>query len=98
MNFNINRLLHLGNKYGWATKSHQNFKILFTDNKGNFIEVDYNNKVIITILMHPKWKKTVLKRTGSFTNKILESIFRNPRVHTPPNIKSEYLIIKIKQI
>lgn len=90
--YRIHRLFHLSRKYGWLI-THFSLGILqFEYKDGSIVEINYKDLKIDTTLNHPKWGKTTLHRSGELTQKIIESIFRNPRAHMPrkSQIKSSY--------
>lgn len=84
------RILHLAKKYGWVLEKNNGEMCQFKNKSGELLYVNYFHLHFTTALEHPKWGKTVLKRKGDLTQKLIESIFRNPRAHMPNIIKSEY--------
>lgn len=89
--YRIYRILHLAKKYKWTLQKNDSKKCEFINKEGCELHVNYHDLKIATALNHPKWGNTVLERKGELTQKIIESIFRNPRAHMPPNkVKSEY--------
>jgi len=85
------RIKHLARKYGWKLLSEIDdtliFQKIFMVLKINFSKTGIE---IETWLEHPKKGTTQLSRSGSFSINLIEKIFRNPRIHTPENIKTEY--------
>lgn len=92
LEYRIYRIKHFGKKYGWNILMSIDELIIFT-NKDLSITISINAKTLMieTELNHPKKGETKLMRKGSFTMKLIEKIFRNPRVHTPNNIKTDYI-------
>lgn len=90
--YRIYRILHLAKKYSWHILKSDQEKVEFSNREKSVLTINYKNLDINTILDHPKWGKTTLKREGKLTHKIIESIFRNPRAHMPrkARIKSSY--------
>lgn len=90
MEYRIFRIRHLAKKYGWAFKKDDGEKFEFQDKEGSTLHINYFQLNVATALQHPKWGSTVLIRRGNLTQKIVESIFRNPRAHMPDHINSQY--------
>lgn len=86
--YRLHRIKHFAKKYGWLLLSSED-ELIFA-NKEASLRIDIKTLTIYTELTHPKKGETILKRTGSFNQKLIEKIFRNPRVHMPPQIQSEY--------
>lgn len=91
IDYRIYRIKHLAKKYGWTFRKDDAEKFEFSNSEGCTLNINYLYLKVATSLQHPKWGNTVLIRKGELTQKIIESIFRNPRVHMPAKIKSQYL-------
>lgn len=90
--FRIHRIRHFAKKHQWILKSDNREVFTFINHEYAILKIDYWNMKIETTLSHPTWGETVLIRKGDFSQKIIESIFRNPRKHMPiKKIKSEYV-------
>lgn len=89
--YRLYRINHYGKKYGWTIYLETPELIVFT-NKECMLTINVRNLTIETELNHPKKGETILLRKGNFTMKLIEKIFRNPRVHTPDNIKTNYVV------
>ena len=89
--YRLYRIKHYGKKYGWAIHLETPELIVFT-NKECTMTINVKNLTIETELNHPKKGETKLLRKGNFTMKLIEKIFRNPRVHTPDTIKTNYVV------
>lgn len=85
------RLRHFAQKYGWGLATDDGKTFVFVNNEDSMLKINYFDLNIETSLTHPKWGDTLLIRKGNFTQKIIESIFRNPRAHMPDQVKSEYI-------
>lgn len=98
--YRIHRIKRFGNKYGWALLSDDNniFQFESVHNWGFItsskviMNINYINLEVETILNHPQKGDTQLIRKGEFSMKLIEKIFRNPRVHMPHKIKGEYVV------
>lgn len=91
MEYRIYRILHLAKKYGWILKNHDEDKFEFRDKHDACLNINYRYLKVSTALNHAKWGSTILVRDGELSQKNIESIFRNPRSHMPPNIRSQYI-------
>lgn len=89
--YRIYRIWHLAKKYKWDFKKDDGEKLEFINTDGCTLNINYFYLKVATSLEHPKWGSTVLIRKGELTQKIIESIFRNPRAHMPAKIRSEYV-------
>lgn len=89
MQDNIPRLKHLGKKYGWKLLCETADALIF-QKMFVVLKISLSEMEIETMLNHPKKGYTLLNRKGAFSMNLIEKIFRNPRVHTPKNIKAEY--------
>lgn len=90
--YRVHRIKHFAKKYGWHLKSDNREVFTFISSDYAILKIDYWKMKIETSLSHPLWGDTVLIRKGDFTQKIIESIFRNPRAHMPvKKVKSEYV-------
>lgn len=85
------RILHFAKKHGWQLIKNNSIELIFENMDGINMMIDYTKLEIKTNLFHPIWGYTSLTRKGDFTQKIIESIFINPRMHMPRKIKSEYI-------
>lgn len=90
------RIKHFGKKHGWKLISETplflEFGILHIHGTPEVIlKINYITFEIETNLNHPKRGITRLIRKGEFSMKLIEKIFRNPRVHMPNKIKGEYV-------
>lgn len=91
------RIKHFAQKHGWLLMRDTGTSFIFKNfTEGPELTIDYNNLEIETSLIHPEWGNTVLIRKGKFTQKIIESIFRNPREHMPEKVQSIYKDISTK--
>lgn len=84
--YRIHRINHLAKKYSWNPICGDNEKLHFSNNHA-LIVVYYGSLKVMTTLKHPKWGLTTLQREGNITERIMELIFRNPRVHIRKNLK-----------
>ncbi len=91
MEYRMYRLRHFAQKHGWHLLSDTGTSFLFQNSENIKMIIDYTNLEIQTCLIHPQWGKTNLLRKGNFTQKIIESIFINPRQHMKGAVKSEYV-------
>lgn len=96
-NIHYYRIKHLAQKYGWQLLKETSDTLVFRRTEMGYIEpsvvtlrINFIKMEIQTILYHPKKGDTQLNRHGAFSMNLIEKIFRNPRVHTPVNIKTEY--------
>lgn len=88
--YRIHRVKHWAKKYKWVQRNLGSGLMQFS-RKYEMLFIDSKCIHIISCLNHPKYGKTVMVRKGAFTEKIIESIFRNPRQHTGKKIQSIYL-------
>lgn len=88
--YRIHRLQHFAKKYGWYLQRISRSFISF-EKDGAYLQFCYSHLSIATVLDHPKYGRTKLERTGQLSQKIIESIFRNPRHHMGKKVKSRYL-------
>lgn len=86
--YRLHRLRHFAKKYGWKELKY----LVFTKEK-TILKIDNKKLMFISSLLHPVRGYSTLSRIGEFTQKNVESIFRNPRQHTGKKIKSEYICI-----
>lgn len=93
LEYRIHRINHLAEKYSWNLRLINEDRFDFINKQEQIITVHYKELKVITTLKHPKWGRTTLKREGNITERIMELIFRNPRVHIRKNlkVKSSYL-------
>ncbi len=84
------RIKHLAQKHNWKIANDDGKECQFENAEGAILKINYVDLNIQTALTHPKWGNTVLIREGAFTQKLVESIFRNPREHMPEDIKSKF--------
>lgn len=71
-----------------ANDDGQTFKFINKDCA--ILKINYWDLNVETSISHPVWGKTVLIRKGDFTQKLIESIFRNPRAHMNEKVTSTY--------
>lgn len=91
LEYRIYRIRHFAKKHGWILIGDNGKEFTFkTYTEGAELVINYDVLEIETSLTHPEWGSTVLLRKGNFTQKIIESIFSNPREHMPEKIKSTY--------
>lgn len=91
--YRIYRIRHFATKHGWKETAASASFILFEKEEMS-LQVYLPNVQIISCVHHPQYGRTVLLRKGNFTQQIIESIFRNPRVHmNREKVKSEQCII-----
>lgn len=92
LEYRIYRLKHLAQKHGWIILNDDGENFKFISKEYAILKINYWKLEVETSLSHPTWGETVLIRKGDFTNKIIESIFRNPRAHmNTDKVKSEYV-------
>lgn len=90
--YRISRLEHLGKKHGWHLYKKDNTTMEFlSTNPPVEMSVDYINLKIKTKLLHPKQGESTLERSGELTEKLVETVFRNPRAHMPNGVNSTHL-------
>ena len=87
--YRLYRIKHYGKKYGWNFLSETT--VLVFNNKEAILTINPKELTIETELKHPVKGETKLLRQGNFTMNMIEAIFRNPRTHTPDQIRSQYL-------
>jgi hypothetical protein len=95
MNFNPTEIENLAALNGWKLlKQPNNFMLRFK--KGAcMLDVWYTRMTVGTYLNHPKQGKTQLfKRNVSL--KLLDKLFKNPRLHTRKGYHQKYNYRKIK--
>lgn len=85
MEYRMYRFRHFAQKYCWTLTNDDGKTFEFINNEGSILKINYVDAFVETTLIHPKWGSTTLIRKGDFTQKIIESIFRNPRVHISVN-------------
>lgn len=89
--YRLYRLRHFGKKHKWKENYYEKRILSFSQGK-KYLLIDLDELRIQTGMEHPKHGITVLERKGDFTQKIIESIFRNPRQHMKKEkVKSEYV-------
>lgn len=90
--YRISRLEHLGKKHGWTLYKKDTTTMEFiSPSPPAEMYVDYINLTIKTKLLHPKQGESLLVRSGVLTEKLVETIFRNPRAHMPNGVNSTHL-------
>lgn len=89
--YRTHRLQHFAKKYGWKLAGDDGKAFKFVSPHYAILKIGYWKLEVETSLSHPEWGDTVLLRKGDFTQKIIESIFRNPRHHMGKKVKSRYL-------
>ena len=90
--YRIYRIRHFAQKYDWVLNGDDGETFRFISKGYAILKINYLNLNIETSLSHPEWGNTILLRKGDFTQKIIESIFRNPRQHMDTEkVKSEYV-------
>lgn len=90
--YRLHRLRHFAKKYGWKELAYHKEGILVLQKEKKGISIDVDNIEILTSLIHPKNGYTSLHRSGNLTQRVIESIFRNPRQHMKRKIvKSRYV-------
>lgn len=88
--YRVYRLMHFAQKHFWELVKDDGKTFEFINYEAAVLRINYFDLSIETSLTHPIWGSTVLIRKGNITQKIIESIFRNPRSHMPSQVKSEY--------
>jgi hypothetical protein len=89
--YRLHRIRHFAKKYAWKEVSSP-WKDTFVFAQGKtLLTVNTRTLELTTTLFHPKWGQTALMRSGSITEDIVQSIFRNPRQHTGKKVNSQYL-------
>lgn len=86
----MHRLRHFAKKYAWKERRVNSTFISFEKDRVD-LQFCFLDLSAATVLDHPKYGRTKLVRSGQFTQKIVESIFRNPRQHMGKQVKSRYL-------
>lgn len=89
--YRIYKIKHYGKKHNWSIAMESDNIIMFTNAEKIILTINAKNLTIETDLNHPAKGETKLLRKGDFNMKMIEKIFRNPRVHTPNNIKTNYI-------
>lgn len=91
--YRLYRIRHFARKYGWVEMETTRSLLLFGhQRRGQLanLEINFTNSRITTFLQHPKRGTTKLVRKGILTERLVESLFRNPREHTGPEVSSQY--------
>lgn len=91
LEYRLYRIKHYGKKHNWSTLMECDNIIMFENTEKTILTINAKTMTIETELNHPKKGETKLLRKGDFTMKMMEKIFRNPRVHTPDNIETNYI-------
>lgn len=100
LEYRLHRIKKFGKKYRWKLFTHSNEVLEYVgmfnwetiSNCAVILKINFITYEIQTTLTHPRKGKTTLVRKGEFSMNIIESIFRNPRVHMQKKkIKSKYV-------
>jgi len=79
----LNLIKDIAKKYEYIEIDHQENIYMISFKKNDIrINVYYSKMTIATCINHPKKGKTQLFRRGVWDIKLVENIFKNPRVHT----------------
>lgn len=93
MKYRIYRILHLAKKYSWTLQNSDGEKYDFFNKQKSTITIYASDLKVVTSVNHPTRGWTTLKREGKMNQRIIEMIFRNPRVHIHKNmqVQSSYV-------
>lgn len=100
LQYRIHRIKRFGEKHGWKLFVHGKEVLEYVgifnwkkiSNCAVILKINFITFEIETTLTHPKKGKTTLVRRGEFNMALIESIFRNPRTHTPEDkVHGQYI-------
>lgn len=79
----ITQIQNVAKNNGYKQIDHQeNIKMVSFSKDNIRINVYYTKMTIATCIKHPKQGRTQLFRRGVWDIKLLDKIFKNPRIHT----------------